>query len=307
MMSSAEAAVDRPKPWGFYLAAVLLAGLFVPTFQQLIHIWLLDANYSHGFFIVPISLWLAWRVAREYPMPERGDAVQGTFALGAGLTLHLVGVTLRSLPIEFAAMMLILRGMAVLMGGRDWANRLLFPTFFLAFLFPLPAAETTLLAVWLQDVIAAISTAVLGLFYFCYRVGNNIHIAGVAEPMYVAQECSGVRQIMAFVALGALVAYLGKTGWLRGLILVTLAVPVAIIANVVRVLLMGVGLVHFGPTWLSTWMHDLPALFTLPLGILGFFGLVWLVAPSATGAGSTAIEPAAQEPAAQAPTAKEQP
>jgi len=272
---------DRPLRWGLLLAGVFVVGLFAPTFQQLVHIWILDANYSHGFFIVPLSAWLAWRVVREHPLPECGDPVQGTFTLLVGLGFQMVGVVLRFLPIEFVAMILVLRGLAVLVGGREWANRLLFPTFFLAFLFPLPVAETTRLAVWLQDVIAGIATEVLGLFFLCFRRGNFIHIANVAEAMYVGKECSGVRQIMAFVALGALVAYLGKVGWTRGLLLVVLAAPVAVIANVVRILIMGFGLVYFGPTWLSTWMHDVPAMFTLPLGVLSFFGLVWLVTPSA--------------------------
>src|SRR5262245_35883997 len=60
MISPAEVgAVDRPKPWPSFVAAALLVGLFAPTFQQLVHVWLIDANYSHGFFILPISLWLA--------------------------------------------------------------------------------------------------------------------------------------------------------------------------------------------------------------------------------------------------------
>src|SRR6266478_2168999 len=78
MNSPAEAiSVDRRSTWGLLLAGVFVVGLFAPTFQQLVHIWLLDANYSHGFFIAPICLWLAWRLAREHPLPERGDAVQG--------------------------------------------------------------------------------------------------------------------------------------------------------------------------------------------------------------------------------------
>jgi len=278
---------DRPATWGLPLAGLFAAGLFAPTILQLAQIWELDPNYSHGYFIAPISLWLAWRVVREHRLPERGEVMQGAVTLGIGLCLNIVGVVLRALPIEFAAMVLTLRGVAVLLGGRPWANRLLFPTFFLAFLFPLPVAETTRLAVWLQDAIAKIGTEVLGWFYFCFRRGNSIHIAGVVDPLYVGKECSGVRQIMAFVAMGTLVSNLGKVGWTRGSLLVLLAAPVAIFANVVRIVLMGVGVVTFGQTWLSTWRHDVPAMFTLPLGIATYFGLVWLITPASARAKPT--------------------
>lgn len=274
------ASADRRPNWALALVGVFLIVLFYPTGRQLVDVWLLDANYSHGFLILPLSAWLAWRVVREHPVPETGEPGLGLFTMTVGLGLHAIGVVLRFLPLEWVTWMLILRGTAVTLGGRAWADRFLFPMLFLTFLFPLPVALTSQLAVALQDIVAEISAETLSLFFYCYRRGNNIYLAGVEQPMFVAQECSGVRQIMAFVALGALFAYLSKTGLARGLVIVALAVPVAIAANVARVILMGLGLITFGPTWFSTWMHDVPALFTLPLGILCFFVLVWAVAPS---------------------------
>jgi exosortase len=268
------------------LAAVIVVGLFVPMFDRLVAIWLLDPNYFHGFLILPVSLLLAWLAVDGHPLPERtepGEARSGAITLGLGLCFHLAGVVLRYPPVEFIALLLVLRGLAVLVGGTSWANRLLFPTLFLAFMFPLPPDLMSRFAVGLQGIIAPISEEVLGWFVLCYRRGNVIYLTTPgAEPLFVAAECSGVRQLMAFVAMGTLVAYLGKTGWARGLLLVALAVPVAIVANVARVLLMGFGMVYFGPSWFSTWLHDMPALITIPLGIVGYFGLVWLVAPASS-------------------------
>ncbi len=275
--------VDRRPITGLLIAAGCVVGLFFPTFHFLVdRVWLIDANYTHGFLILPISLWLAWRVIGEHPLPRKGEPIRGILWMVMGLLFHLPGVLLgpsATLPIEFVSLLLVLRGLAVLLGGREWADRLVFPSLFLIFLFPLPVTWTTQIAVGLQDIVASISAEVLGWFFLCFRRGNSIFVAGVAEPMVVAKECSGISMMMAFVALGALVAHLGKTGWLRGLLLMALAVPVAIFANVVRVVLMGMGRVYFGPSWISTWMHDFPAWFTIPLGVACFFGLVWLVTP----------------------------
>lgn len=274
------ASVSRPSPLGLFACAALLLGLFTPLLIQLAGIWELDSNYSHGYFILPISLWIAWTIARENPLPAEGDVFQGTFTLGVGLLFHFVGLVLRFLPIELAALMLVLRGTAVLLGGRTWANKFLFPTAFLVFLFPLPVEWTTRIAVALQDVIAGISGEVMGWFVLSVRQGHEIRVANVPEPLVVGQECSGIRQLMAFVAMGALVAYIGRVGLARGILLMVLAVPVAVAANVVRILAMGFGRIWFGPEWIASWMHDIPALITLPLGIAMFFALVWLIAPT---------------------------
>lgn len=283
MDSAAVAPSPSRRSFAFVLGCFCLIGLFTPTIYQLVtRIWLLDSNYSHGFFVLPISIWLAWLVAKSHPVPDHGNATLGTPLLLAGLTFHLAGVILRFFPIELAGMLFTLYGCAVRVGGWSWAGRFAFPIFFLVFLFPLPLALTTRIAVALQDIIATISGEVVGWFVLSYRRGNSIHLHGVADSMYVGQECSGVRQIMAFVAMGALVAYLGRTGWTRGVFLMLLAIPVGILANVLRVLLMAVGLVYFGPSWLSSWMHDIPAMFTLPIGIGLFFGIVWLITPPET-------------------------
>jgi exosortase len=277
---AAAPSADPRRTWGLLVCGALLAVVFAPTLWQLSRVWDLDPNYSHGYFILPVSLWLAWRTYQSHPVPDQGDVIQGAFTLGLGLTVQISAVVLRNIPIEFAAMLLVLRGTLVLIGGQKWANQFLFPMFFLAFLFPLPVGLTTQIAVWLQDVMATASAEVLGWFFLCFRRGSHLHVAGLAEPLRIAEECSGVRQMMAFLAMGTLVAHLGGLGFLRGTLLVVLAVSVAIVTNVIRVVLMVVGVVYFGPTWLSQRLHDLPGLLTLPVGIAMLFSLMWLISPS---------------------------
>jgi exosortase/archaeosortase family protein len=80
---------------------------------------------------------------------------------------------------------------------------------------------------------------------------------------------------MGFVALGAILGHLSRRSlWFRGL-LVLLAVPVAILANVLRVLLMAGGACLFGTAWMHGWLHHAPALFTLPVGLGLYLVVVW--------------------------------
>jgi exosortase len=100
-----------------------------------------------------------------------------------------------------------------------------------------------------------------------------IELAGAREPIYVAQECSGLRQLVAFVALATLVGYLSKRGIAFALLMIVAAVPVAIISNVMRVLLMAITIRYLGSEWVSGKLHDVPAVATLPIGLLLFWGL----------------------------------
>jgi len=90
---------------------------------------------------------------------------------------------------------------------------------FLFFMFPLPVTWTGAAAVWLQDTVSRVSAPVLNLFWICHRRGNELVIAGLEDNLLVAPECSGLRQLVAFLALAALIAYLGKKPLLRGCVL----------------------------------------------------------------------------------------
>jgi exosortase len=127
----------------------------------------------------------------------------------------------------------------------------------------------------LQDWVAQISAAILDPFIVCYRRGNVLHLAGVPEPLVVAAECSGLRQIVAFVALGTLVAGLSDKPRAFRVLLVLAAVPVAILANVARILLMALGAVWFGTAWIGGWLHDAPSAVTFPLGLALFIAVGW--------------------------------
>jgi exosortase/archaeosortase family protein len=94
----------------------------------------------------------------------------------------------------------------------------------------------------------------------------------VTQPLVVAPECSGLRQMEAFLAIAALAGFLSNRSVVFQGLFLLMAVPASIAANVVRVLLMAVGVKLFGLGWLSGRLHDTPALFTVPLGM----GLLFL-------------------------------
>jgi exosortase len=273
--------------------ALVAAGVlffFLPTWSRLIELWNKDANYSHGYAIPLLALIPAWSYLKRAGAPIAGEPVLGSMYLLSGGIIHLAAQVIAWPPLDFAALALVLRGVAVTAGGRRWAAGFTFPILFLFFMFPLPVTWTGYAALWLQDIVSLVSAALIDPFVTCFRRGNALHVAGVSGPLIVAEECSGLRQIVAFFAAGTYYAFLTPRPFAYRVLLILAAAPVAILANVLRVVLMAFGAVHFGLDWMSGSLHYAPAMFSIPLGI-GLYALtgwsLWqLWKPALPGAGS---------------------
>jgi exosortase len=277
----------------------LVTILFAGNVLHLAHIWNLDDNYSHGYLVLPISLVLAYRVARRVGPPVRGEVAWGVTAIVFGVLCQYAFVVLRSPVVSFLGVFAVLRGLLVCAGGRAWAAAFNFPLLFLFFMFPVPAKWTSYTALWLQDVVSRVSETVIGLFVVCHRVGHSIRLAGVDRSLVVAEECSGLGQIVSFLAFAALLGHLlARPGWYRVLLLVA-SVPVAIAANTLRVVMMNLGAVYFGTKWMQGALHDAPALFSVPVGIGLFLLFDWWLSrfvgspesPAAPEAAAASAEP----------------
>lgn len=287
----------------------LTATLFAGNFTYLARLWDLDANYSHGYLVGPISLFLAYRVYRRVGPPARGELGWGLMSIGFGIACQFGVTVFRWPPLGFVGLVAVLRGLLVCAGGRSWAAAFNFPLLFLFFMFPVPAKWTSYAALWLQDVVSRVSETVIGLFVVCHRVGHTIRIAGVDQSLIVAEECSGLGQIVSFLAFAVLLGHLlNRPVWYRAALVVA-AIPVAVAANTLRVVLMNLGAYWFGTGWMSGKLHDAPALFSIPVGIAMFLLCDWVLSKLAErGEGSApAGDGTEQPPVAPSPPSPEPP
>jgi exosortase len=226
-----------------------LALLFAHHFRLLYELWSTDENYSHGYFVPVVSAYLAWGVLRRQGLPAGGNYALGALLLGLGCLLHFATLLVGLPLVDFLALATMLFGLAVLVGGARWARGFAFPILFLFFMFPLPAVVDLRAAVGLQRVVATAATGVLQVFVPAYQQGNKIVLPG--QSLEVGAQCSGMRQVVAFAVLALLTAYFSKRGPFFRLGLVVAAAPVAIVANLLRVLLMAFLTLQFGPEAIS--------------------------------------------------------
>jgi exosortase len=297
-------------PWWLVGALALAAAgpillLFAARFRQLYELWGIDDNYSHGYFVPLVSAYLAWGVWRRQGPPRGGNYLLGALLLGLGCLLRLVTVVIGLPLVDFLALATVLFGLAVLVGGARWARGFVFPILFLFFMFPLPVALDIQAAVWLQRMVATTATWLLQLFVPAYQEGNRIMLPG--HPLEVGEQCSGLRQIVAFAGLTLLVAYFSKRGPAFRLGIVLAGVPVAVAANLLRVLLMAFLTMQFGPGAISddkviafgVSYHEAWGLLTIAAGVGLLAGAAWWLGrifPDRPAAAAPAPEPAQESP-----------
>jgi exosortase len=200
-----------------------------------------------------------------------GDRYLGIATLAIGGIIHLA-VQVLSIPLlDYVAWLSMVGGILLACGGRAVCRRATPALLFSFFLFPLPMTWLNAVALRLQELVSQSAAALINVWTVCHQRGNMLYIAGLDEPFAVAAECSGLRQVMIFLALSSLLACFLPGSVLRRALLILAGVPIAILVNVIRVVAL-IGIARLGNmSWIEGMCHDLPLIMTLPLGAI----LLW--------------------------------
>jgi exosortase len=285
--------VTRPLAIGGLASLGLLVLMFWENLSHFLLIWSTDENYSHGFLVPLLSLYFANEAAGRGPVAVRSGVVLGSMMLGLAMLLKVSTIILPSPVVGDLGLILALAGICCLLAGASVLKRYWFAVFFLFFMIPLPVALYSTIANPLQLVVSKMATSLLNLLDIpSLCEGTMITLAG-GNQLFVAEACSGMRQLTGFLALTSAWAYLSsRPAWSRALLVVS-AVPIAMTANVVRVTITGVITYHLDPMYSSGAFHTVEGLAMLMLATFNqvlvrlaiVLDAVWRVAfPPAVGA-----------------------
>lgn len=218
------------------IGALLLAFVFVflPTWQNLVRVWSTSEDYSHGFLIVPLCLFILWLKREELEKAPIEANWRLLPLVVFSLLLYLVALYAGILTLAPLSMILFLGAGVVLLFGWQVFKICLFPLFLLVFMVPVPAQIYAALTIPLQLLVTKVTVFLASLRGIpILREGNVIYLQ--EHTLQVAQACSGMRSIMALLTLGAVAGYFGlRSNPLRATLIVS-AVPIAILVNIVRV------------------------------------------------------------------------
>jgi exosortase len=216
---------------------------------------------AHGPLVLAIGVWLLsreWGVARTLARP--GPAVLVSLLFAVLLPLYVFARVTSIIEIEGAAMYALLLTTALALWGGAALARLWFPLFFLLFTFPPP---DTLFAMLTQPLKIGISEAAVSILHVAgYPVaGSGVTIQIGQYEMLVAAACAGLNSLISLTALGLFYTYIRHSAnWRYMALLLLCIVPVAIVANLVRVLLLLLITYHFGEAAGQGFFHELAGL-----------------------------------------------
>jgi exosortase len=205
-----------------------------------------NSETEHGLLILPLAGWLLLRNLRSREIGsgskeqgarsrEQGDrAWPGVVAMGAGLALHALGFAAQQTRVSIVALLVFTWGAMRFMGGPRWGRAALFPLGFMVFAIPFNALDSAgfWLRLWVIRASAGLAhTAGIGVL----ENGTQLVAPDGRYQYDVAAACSGVRSLMALLALSLLAGYLNfRTWWRRGALLV-LCFPLIYLGNVARI------------------------------------------------------------------------
>jgi exosortase A len=252
------------------LLAVLLGSFvlaFFPVWKTLIETWANSEEYSHGFFIVPLCVYIVWREKEALAQVTMMPANWGLGLAILSLLIYLFAYLAEIATLASLSMILFVSAAVVYFYGFRMLWELSFPTFMLLFMIPVPGQVYAELTIPLQLFVSKVSVwfaAMTGIPVF--REGNVIHLPD--RTLEVVQACSGLRSMISLLTLSAVFGYLTlKSNLFRAALFVS-GVPISVLVNVVRVIVLIFVSYYFGYDLTTGSVHTLFGLLIFALALL---------------------------------------
>ena len=215
----------------------LVIAVYWPTFVQLWNFWETDANYGHGVLVPLVSIFLIWRSRQRLRDIPIEPYVPPLYLLVGALLLYVAGFRGAVLGASAVSFVLVLIWLLVFFLGKDIVKEMSFALFFLVFMIPVPMLdELSFPLKALASRVAAPAVRALGIPV--YREGAVLFLPGFS--IEVATACSGLKALVLVTAIGTLYAYLTLDTLWKRLALMVSSVPIALIANVGRIIIVAV-------------------------------------------------------------------
>jgi exosortase B len=256
-LSATRTFASRGLLWPILLAVAVIVS-YTPTFIALAQGPWQTEQEGHGPLIIAAALWLVWqsrgtlRSAKLAPAP-----IAGWLLLLSGLVVLVLARNQDVWFLEVASEIPVIAGCVLLLAGWDVLWTLAFPIGFLIFSAPAPGWMVDAATVPLKVLISDLVTQVL--YSAGYPIAQNGVVILIGPYQLLVQDaCSGMNSIFALSAIGVFYVYTFR--WhekIRGLILISLIIPITIAANFLRVISLVLIAYYGGADKIEGPLHDL--------------------------------------------------
>ena len=272
---------QRSRVGGYAGFLVLLTLLFIRPLTKLMLYAAHSSLHSHILLVPFISAYLLY-IERQRPSTAYRSSIAGTVILGGiGIVALAAGVGWRgSLSVNDGLALIALAFVSLVAGGgflflgSKWMTVKAFPVAFLIFMVPLPDAAVN----WLERASMLASAEAAALYFSLVgtplvRQGTVFELPGIV--LQVARECSGIHSswVLFIASLLASQVFL-RTRW-RRIVLIAFAIPLGVLRNGFRILVIGLLCVYVGPHMIDSPIHHRGGPLFFALSLVPLFLLVW--------------------------------
>lgn len=258
--------------WTRWAAGVAIAALVVlvyrDSFATLWRTWGENPNYSHGYLIPPVAAFLLWMRRDAFARAAGRGTAWGLALVGLALLGHILSIRAGVFMTQGYSFVLLLYGLALLYFGAPATRAIWFPLAYLFFMLPVPPFLMRHLSFRLKDFAAKAGAAAAHRIGIpLVRTGMTIHMPG--GSLRIADPCSGLRSLVALVALGALFAFLSRGPLWKRIVLFLSAFPLAVVANIARISVLCVVADVWGVETATGLFHDFSGFFLFMIAFVG--------------------------------------
>lgn len=271
VLSATRSVASRGLLWPIVLIVAFLAA-YAPTFVTLAQGPWQTEQEGHGPLIIAAPLWLVWHSREKLRNAKLSPApIPGWLCLLSGLVILVLARNQDIWFLEVASEIPVIAGCVLLLAGWSVLRILAFPIMFLIFSAPAPGWMVDAATVPLKVLISDLVTQVL--YSAGYPIAQNgvVILIGPYE-LLVQDACSGMNSIFALSAIGVFYVYAFR--WhekIRGLILISLIIPITITANFLRVMALVLIAYYGGADKIEGPLHDLTGIALFIVAIVLMF------------------------------------
>ena len=249
---------------------------YYPVYPILVKTWLDKSDNSHGALVPLVALYLIWRKWPALQSAEVSTSMWGLFLLAGSLCVYLLSFLGAVAYTMNLAMVISVSGIVLYLFGSQVFKILWFPLLFLIFMIPIPESLENLVSFPLQLWATQISADLISLFSIpVYREGNMLYFEH--SQLEVAEACSGLRAISSLVMLSSLFASIMSIRWSFKAVILFSAIPIALIANVVRISGTGFLAHYWGSEMAFGFMHQFSGIVVFVFGLVLMLLVVSLI------------------------------
>lgn len=266
---------ERPRSftqwlWPGAALAILLAYLYVSIVHRLVDQWWSDPNFSHGFFVPAFSAFLIWKDRKRLAKMDLRPSWSGLVVIGGGLGILIFGVLGAELFLSRTSLLFVIAGLVIYFAGWRFFRAVLFPWIFLFLMVPPPTLVMNLITIPLQFLASDLATWFLRLFGVpVLQNGNVIQLSNMS--LEVVEACSGIRSLISLGTLAIVYGYLLETDNAIRVILALAAVPIAVLANGLRIMGTGLTGLYWDPDKAQGFFHEFSGWVIFVLSLITLF------------------------------------